>query len=493
MSQPRFPFDNRFARLPEHFYQRCQPQPAPAPQLLQFNQPLAEELGLDLAGMDRESLAALFSGNQLPEGAEPLAMAYAGHQFGHFVPQLGDGRALLLGEVVDGHQRRRDIQLKGSGRTPFSRQGDGRSALGPVIREYLVSEAMHALGVPTTRALAAVATGETVMRQQPGPGGVLTRVAASHIRVGTFQYFAVRDDQASVRQLADHVIERHYPQLAETPSPYLALLEAACEAQARLVAQWMGLGFIHGVMNTDNAALSGETLDYGPCAFMDTYRADQVFSSIDSGGRYAYSNQPYVARWNLARLAEALLTLMDEDQEQAIARAREVLETFIPRYEQHWLATFAAKLGLEQPRDQDRALIESLLSAMEDNAVDFTLCFRRLGDAAVSSGGAESVAALFRNPADWWQWQEGWQQRLAEQPGGAPAAAERMAAVNPALIPRNHRIEQAIRAAEDEGDFREFDTLARLLAEPFRDSPEVAPYMQPPAPEEEVRQTFCGT
>ncbi|MDX1587841.1 MAG: YdiU family protein [Oleiphilaceae bacterium] len=491
--RPRFGFDNRYVRLPEHFYQRCQPEPVAAPQLLRFNRELARELGLDLDGCDTPTLAALFSGNTLPEDAQPLAMAYAGHQFGHFVPQLGDGRALLLGEVLDEQERRRDIQLKGSGRTAFSRQGDGRSALGPVIREYLVSEAMHALGVPSTRALAAVASGETVMREQPTPGGILTRVAASHIRVGTFQYFAVRQDQAAVRQLADHVIERHYPEVADSESPYRALLEAVSEAQARLVARWMGLGFIHGVMNTDNTALSGETLDYGPCAFMDRYRSGQVFSSIDSGGRYAYDNQPYVARWNLARLAESLLELIHEDQEEAIRQAREVLEGFIPRYEQHWLATFAAKLGLESPGEADRELIADLLSAMENNEVDFTLCFRRLCDAARGGQGAEAVADLFHSPDDWWQWQARWQQRLEDQPGGGEAAAKRMAAVNPVLIPRNHRIEQAIRAAEDEGDFREFDTLARLLAHPFSESAETVPYQQPPAPGEEVMRTFCGT
>lgn len=491
--QPQIPFDNRFAQLPEVFYRRTQPQPVEAPQLLLYNAALGEELGLELGEYDNETLAALFAGNQLPAGADPLAMTYAAHQFGHFVPQLGDGRALLLGEVVDRQRRRRDIQLKGSGRTPFSRQGDGRSALGPVLREYLVSEAMHALGVSTTRALAAVATGETVLREKPTPGGILTRVAASHIRIGTFQFFAVREDSQSVQQLADHVIERHYPDARQADNPYLSLLEQAGDAQARLVAKWMSLGFIHGVMNTDNTALSGETLDYGPCAFMDSYQPGKVFSSIDSGGRYAYDNQPYVARWNLARLAEALLPLIADNQQDAMTRAKAVLEGFIPRYEQYWLAGMGAKLGLAEAGEGDRALIEDLLAAMAEKAVDFTLCFRQLGEAAAGPAGEEAVAALFDHSAAWQAWYPRWQQRLAQQPGSGEARAQAMAAVNPAVIPRNHQIEQAIRLAEDEGDFSLFYTLAQQLIRPFDDSPEAQPFMQPPQPREQVLRTFCGT
>jgi len=385
----RFPFDNSYRRLPDRFHVRMPPAAVAEPRLIAFNRDLAEELGLDVPAIE-PAAAAIFSGNALPAGAEPIAVAYAGHQFGSFVPQLGDGRAILLGEVIDRSGRRRDIQLKGSGRTPFSRRGDGRAALGPVLREYVVSEAMHALGIPTTRALAAVATGEPVYREEVLPGAVLTRVAASHIRVGTFQFFAARGDQDGVRTLADHVLARHYPELAEAERPYLALLAGVAERQARLVAHWMHVGFIHGVMNTDNMAVSGETIDYGPCAFMDAYDPQTVFSAIDHGGRYAFANQPNIALWNLARLAETLLPLIDPDPQAAIGQAREALGGFAERFEGFWLDGMRRKLGLATAEADDQALANGLLQAMAQGTADFTLTFRRLCDAAEA---ARSVAA----------------------------------------------------------------------------------------------------
>jgi serine/tyrosine/threonine adenylyltransferase len=371
-----FPFDNSFARELEGFYVPWQMAPVAGPSMVRFNRKLAEELGLDATALDSEEGARLLAGNEAPEGASPLAQAYAGHQFGNFVPQLGDGRALLLGEVIDRHGRRRDIQLKGSGRTPFSRGGDGRAAIGPVLREYLIGEAMHALGIPTTRALAAVMTGEPIYRETVLPGAVLTRVAASHIRVGTFQYFAARGELDKLRRLSDYVIERHYPELQGHATPYLALLEKVSDRQASLVASWMHVGFIHGVMNTDNMTISGETIDYGPCAFMDHYDPATVFSSIDHHGRYCYANQPKIAQWNLARLAETLLPLIDTDDEKAIARATEVLAAFAEHYERYWLAGMRAKLGLVQEEDGDTDLVTSLLNVMQAGRIDWTLTFR---------------------------------------------------------------------------------------------------------------------
>ncbi|MCP1364810.1 YdiU family protein, partial [Halomonas sp. BBD48] len=389
-------FTLRYARLPERFYERFDPVPVKAPELVAFNRTLAEELGFDLEAFDADQAAAWFAGNQVPPGAEPLAMAYAGHQFGNFVPRLGDGRAVLLGEVTDRQGRLRDIQLKGAGCTPFSRGGDGRAPLGPVLREYLVSEAMHAMGIPTTRALAAVTTGERVVRRVPEPGGVVTRVASSHIRVGTFQYFATRGDIDGVRTLADHVIERHFPELLERPEEerYLGLLEAVQARQAALVARWMGVGFIHGVMNTDNTAISGETIDFGPCAFMEAYDPRKVFSSIDAGGRYAYGNQPGIIQWNLARFAETLLPLIDAEQERAIERATKVIEAYPARYESEWLAVMRAKLGLEHEEEGDAELAGSLLEALHAGRADFTLSFRQLADVAESSAGRQALFEL---------------------------------------------------------------------------------------------------
>ena len=386
-----------YSALPEHFFARLNPAPVAKPRLLRFNLDLERELGLGIGDLDVQALAEIFSGNLVPEGAESIAMAYAGHQFGHFVPQLGDGRALLLAEVVDCAGMRRDIQLKGSGRTPYSRGGDGRAALGPVLREYLVSEAMHALGIPTTRALAAVATGEPVFREAALPGAVLTRVAASFVRVGTFQYFAARDDVEAVRRLADYVIDRHYPHAKSEPSPYLALLRAAADAQASLVAKWMQVGFIHGVMNTDNMAVSGETIDYGPCAFVDAYDPAAVFSSIDRQGRYAYANQPHAAVWNLARFAETLLPIIDVDGDRAVALASEALTVFSTRFADESQAGMRRKLGLSEREEDDAALADDLLDAMHRNQADFTLTFRGLGRRTGSGGSA--CTRVIREPS----------------------------------------------------------------------------------------------
>ncbi|MFC3285999.1 protein adenylyltransferase SelO [Litchfieldella rifensis] len=488
-------FSLRYARLPARFYERFEPVPVSTPRLVAFNRPLAEALGFDLAAFDEQQATAWFSGNALPPGAEPLAMAYAGHQFGVFVPRLGDGRAVLLGEVVDRQGRLRDIQLKGAGRTPFSRGGDGRSPLGPVLREYLVSEAMHAMGIPTTRSLAAVTTGERVFREVPRPGAILTRVAASHIRTGTCQYFAARGDVDALRELAGHVIERHYPALGELPEGerYVALVEAVQERQAALVAQWMGVGFVHGVMNTDNMALSGETIDYGPCAFMEAYDPRTVFSSVDEGGRYAYANQPWIAQWNVARFAETLLPLIDDEQERAIERATAVIEAYPARYEAEWLAVMRAKLGLEREEENDRALVEALLEAMRADRADFTLSFRHLCDAAESPAADPQLVELFEQPDAIEAWLTRWRERLTRETAGPGVIAARMRAVNPVYIPRNHRVEQALAAAIDEDDFAPFEELREVLARPFEEQPGREAYTQPASLQEQVFRTFCGT
>jgi uncharacterized protein YdiU (UPF0061 family) len=501
----RWAFDPRdsmnrpsYSGLPERFFARLKPAPVANPRLLRFNYALERELGLDLGGLDAGALAGIFSGNVLPAGVEPVAMAYAGHQFGHFVPQLGDGRAILLAEAIDLAGTRRDIQLKGSGRTPYSRDGDGRAALGPVLREYLVSEAMHALGIPTTRALAAVATGETVFREGALPGAVLTRVAASFVRVGTFQYFAARDDVDAVRQLADYVIERHFPHAKADPAPYLALLRAVIERQASLVARWMHVGFIHGVMNTDNMAVSGETIDYGPCAFMDSYDPAAVFSSIDRQGRYAYGNQPHAAVWNLARFAETLLPIIDPDRvdasaDRAVALATEALSAFAPRFSDESLAGMRGKLGLETREEGDAALANDLLDSMHRNQADFTLTFRALCDAAEGEAADPAVRALFANPRDYDDWAARWRVRLSREALEPKARGAAMRQVNPAYIPRNHRIEQVIVAAVERQDFAPFAQLSEVLAQPYRLREGLEAFADPPQADERVRQTFCGT
>jgi serine/tyrosine/threonine adenylyltransferase len=420
-------------------------------------------------------------------------MAYAGHQFGHFVPQLGDGRALLLGEVVGRDGIRRDIHLKGSGRTPFSRGGDGRAALGPVLREYIVSEAMAALGIPTTRALAAVATGESVFRETELPGAVLARVASSHVRVGTFQYFAARGDTDAVRALADHVLTRNYPECLEADQPYLALLEGVVARQAELVARWLLVGFIHGVMNTDNMSVAGESIDFGPCAFMDAYDPAAVFSSIDEYGRYAYGNQPRIAQWNLTRLAETLLPLLAEDQEHAVAEAEKALGRFAPHFTTALHAGYRRKLGLFTERDDDAELAQGLLTAMAENRADFTLTFRGLSDAAADPAADEAVRRLFADPSAYDAWAQRWRQRIGEEPQDGATRAKTMRAANPAFIPRNHRIEAVIQAAIQRDDFSPFEELLTVLSKPYEDQPAFAHYADPPEPHERVLQTFCGT
>jgi uncharacterized protein YdiU (UPF0061 family) len=468
-------FDNSYARLPERFFVRQPPVAVAEPRLVAVNRGLAARLGLDPETLASPDWTAVFAGNRVPEGASPLAQAYAGHQFGGWVPQLGDGRALLLGEIVAPDGARFDLQLKGSGPTPFSRRGDGRAGLGPVLREYVVSEAMAALGVPTTRALAAVTTGEAVWRETPLPGAVLARVAASHIRVGTFQYFAAREDVEALRLLTDHVIARHYPD-AEGP---LGLLAAVTAAQARLVARWMSLGFIHGVMNTDNMAVSGETIDYGPCAFMDAYDPAKVFSSIDQFGRYAYGNQPRIALWNLAQLASCLLPLMG-DEGPAIEAATEAINRFAELYQSEWLRLFRAKIGLATEAEEDATLIAALLSRMAEGRADFTRTFRGLAEG--------TAAAEFADPDLFAGWETDWRARLASE--ADPQAV--MRAANPAYIPRNHRVEEAIRAATA-GDFAPFHRLNAVLARPFERRPEAEGYDAAPEPEERVTRTFCGT
>jgi uncharacterized protein YdiU (UPF0061 family) len=485
-------FIESYARLPGHFYTRIDPTRVANPTLIAFNSALASELGLDVRGLDQQALADIFSGNLAVPGTLPIAMAYAGHQFGQFVPQLGDGRAILLGEVRDRFGRRRDIQLKGSGRTPYSRSGDGRAALGPVLREYVVSEAMHALGIPATRALAAVATGEAVYRERGAlPGAVLTRVAASHVRVGTFQYFAARGDMDAVRRLADYVIERHYAEARSAANPYLELLRSVMQRQARLIAAWMSVGFIHGVMNTDNMAVSGETIDFGPCAFMDAYDPATVFSSIDHMGRYAYANQPAAAQWNLARFAETLLTCIDPQMDAAIELATSVIADFSREFDEHRLAGMRRKLGLFTEEEGDPILIRDLLDTMQRGAADFTLTFRRLCAAAEGVAGDAALDGMFSDPAGYRQWSQGWRARLAREPQPGSEHAAFMRLVNPAVIPRNHRIEAAIVAAVERGDFAPFETLTSVLSRPYQDSD--AAYAAPPLPEERVLQTFCGT
>ncbi|MBB4845201.1 uncharacterized protein YdiU (UPF0061 family) [Paucibacter oligotrophus] len=488
---PHIPFDNSYARDLVDLYVDWQPAGSPSPRLIRLNAGLAEELGLDAQAMASPAGLAVLAGNQVPPGAHSLAQAYAGHQFGHFSPQLGDGRALLLGELIDRQGRRRDIAFKGSGRTPFSRGGDGLAALGPVLREYLLGEAMHALGIPTTRALAAVATGGQVMRERLLPGAILCRVAASHLRVGTFEFFAARQDVEKTRRLADYAIARHDPALADEPEPYAGLLDAVIRRQAALLARWMGVGFIHGVMNTDNMTLSGETIDYGPCAFMEHYDPQAVFSSIDKGGRYAYGNQPAIAQWNLARFAESLLPLIDADQDRAHERALALVHSFVPHYEREWRALQQAKLGLAGQGEAELALAADLLVLLQNHAIDYTLAHRRLADAAL--GDEAPLRELFGAAQPALQtWLSRWHELTRNS--DAAARAQAMRRVNPIYIPRNHQVEAALAAAVDAGDLAPFERLLQVLAQPFEERVEDAVYAEPAAPAVTAGyRTFCGT
>jgi len=489
-----FTFEATYASLPERFYARVRPAKATRPRVLKVNRALAELLGVDPDALGSQAGAELLAGNVVPEGATPIALAYAGHQFGGFVPQLGDGRALLLGEIVGRDGKRRDVQLKGSGPTPFSRNGDGRAALGPVLREYVVSEAMAALGVPTTRALAAVLTGDAVVRDQVLPGAVLTRVAASHIRVGTFEYFAAREDVEALRLLTEHALLRHYPGSAGTGNDALALLGCVIDAHAELVARWLGVGFVHGVMNTDNTSIAGETLDYGPCAFLDDYDPTRWFSSIDRAGRYAFSAQPGIALWNLARLAESLLPLLSESEDEAVRLATTRLDGFRPRFEAAHGRLMRAKLGLTLEDAGDAALAGDLLARLAEQHVDYTLFFRRLCDAVADASSAEDLAGMFEEPSAFYAWAEAWRGRLRADGDLSPEArGTAMRRANPAFIPRNHRVEEALDAAVSRGDFGPFDALVDALSRPYDDQPAFAFLAEPPPPGRPPYRTFCGT
>jgi uncharacterized protein YdiU (UPF0061 family) len=492
---PAIPFDNRYVTLPARFYAAQAPTPVAAPRLIRANPALARQLNIDPAWLESAQALQVFAGNYIAEGSQPIATAYAGHQFGGWNPQLGDGRAVLLGEVIGVDGKRYDIQLKGAGRTPYSRGGDGRSPLGPVLREYIVSEAMFALGVPTTRSLAAIASGDKVYREGALPGAVLTRVASSHIRIGTFQFFSGREDHEAVKLLADHVIARHYPAVlngmdaAHAANPYLALLHAVIAAQASLIAQWQSIGFIHGVMNTDNMLLSGETIDYGPCAFMDNFDPATVYSSIDSRGRYAYQNQPAIAQWNLSWLAQALLPLLADDEEAGVELARTALTGFVERYQHAYQTRMLQKLGLAAANEESVALLNDLLTLMTEQRADYTLSFRRLAELANPEREGESVAALFELPESFAPWCERWQQQRATN----GAAARAMLSASPAFIPRNHLIEEAIQAATYADDFQPFNQLVDVLANPYRYDAALSRFALPPRADQVVSKTFCGT
>ena len=488
---PKLNPKHSLAQLGEPYSLPCSPTRVSAPQWLAFNPELAAQLQIPEAFWGTDSGLGLFSGNQLPDWAKPVAHAYAGHQFGNFVPQLGDGRALLLAELEDVNGQLFDLQLKGAGQTPFSRRGDGRAPLGPVLREYLVSEAMHALGVPTTRAVAAVLSGDWVQREKAEPGAIITRVAKSHIRIGSFQYLAARGDTEKLKTFADYVIARHYPACTASDSPYLALLEAVVAAQAVLIARWMSLGFIHGVMNTDNMSIAGETIDYGPCAFMDSFNPAQVYSFIDTQGRYAWGNQPKIASWNLARFAETLLPLISENAEQAVELATKALQQFNLLNETEFHRLMGTKLGIAEPVADDEPLIRDYLTLMVKNSADFTLAFRLLSQSVTdSSAGA---AGLFADNNGWQEWAIRWHKRLSEQGKSKADIALQMNKVNPALIPRNHQIAKALEHAANDGDLSLFNRLHKALRTPFELSAENADLAQPPAAEQCIGNTFCGT
>ena len=476
--------ESTYARLPEVFFSKLSPTPVSQPELVIFNDKLAHEISLDLSDMNGEERTKLLSGNLAPDGIEPFAQAYAGHQFGNFTI-LGDGRAIILGEHITPSGQRLDLQFKGSGRTPYSRGGDGRAALGPMLREYVISEAMHALGIPTTRSLAVVTTGEKVYRENDLPGAILTRIASSHLRVGTFEFASLHEDKSITQALLDYLVDRHFPVIKEKENQALALLEAIIEQQADLITHWMRVGFIHGVMNTDNMALSGETIDYGPCAFMDVFAPDTVFSSIDHKGRYAYANQPFIAQWNLARLAETLLPLMHDEREDAISIAENSLNAFEQVYKAKWLSVMGSKLGLAVINKGDENLITGLLDWMHANEADFTNTFRDLSQEEIPDGELYATESFQ-------VWHTRWQARLGEETQDLKSSLALMQSVNPAVIPRNHKVEEALQAGED-GDLKPFHELLNALEKPYEDGEHLKPYQAPPKPEEKVLQTFCGT
>lgn len=484
-------FDNSYARLPQPFFARTKPAVVPAPTLVRLNEGLCKELALDATWLASSDGVAMLAGNKLPESADALSMAYAGHQFGGFNPQLGDGRAILLGEVRDRNGIRRDIQLKGSGRTAYSRGGDGKATVGAILREYMLSEAMFALGIPTTRALAAVTTGEFIDRDTLMPGAILTRVAQSHVRVGTFQFFSAKDDRASLMRLADYVIERHCPHANDTKNPAFALLEYVVERQAELIARWMQVGFIHGVMNTDNMQIAGETIDYGPCAFMDDFHPQCVFSSIDRNGRYAWNQQPIIGKWNLSRLAEALLPILSPDVQTALNLAKQALDGFDVRYNKNYIAGFKRKLGFVEADQGDEKFIASTTDALAKGEVDFTHFFRHLTKVAAGESD-DNLVALFSKPSKARSWLALWHKRIAQESTTAEMRTAIMQGVNPIFIPRNHRVEEAIADAL-RGDFQTFHEFTQVLSNPYGEQPDKVQYEQAPLEEEKVRETFCNT
>ncbi len=494
ISSEIFNFDNSYSRLPERFFASLPPLPVRDPKLVRLNSGLADQLCIDAKFLGKPEGLAILAGNTIPKGATPIAMAYAGFQFGHWVPQLGDGRAILLGEIIDSGGVRRDFQLKGSGPTPFSRMGDGRAALGPVLREYICSEAMAALGIPTTRSLAAITTGEQVSRERILPGGILTRIARSHVRVGTFQYFAARNDMEALRLLADYVIERHYPELLSTENRYLGLLASVVKQQALLVSSWQLVGFIHGVMNTDNMAISGETIDYGPCAFMDFFDPDIVYSSIDQMGRYCYKNQPHIAQWNLGGFAQTLLPLLSQDMDEAVETATEVINTFETLFQSFYYAGMRRKIGLSLELDGDDNLVEDLIKLMADYNMDFTLTFRYLCGLKNEKSLADSVIyKLCSDQSALDLWLLHWRARLAKENSLDTQRQNTMMQVNPLFIPRNHLVERVVRAAEDDNNMTPFNELVDVLARPYDGQSGYDDFAKTPRPEEIVKETFCGT
>jgi len=484
-------FDNSYNGLPQEFFERINPVPVQDPQLIIFNDNLAKTLGID-ESKTRKQLAELFSGNVIPKGSSPIALAYAGHQFGQFVSQLGDGRAVLLGEISTPEQKHYDIQLKGSGQTKFSRQGDGRAPLGPVIREYIVSEAMHALGIPSTRSLAAVTTGEKVYRETALPGGILTRIAESHIRVGTFEYFAAQNKIENLKTLAEYTIKRHFPLLKDSRNSYLSLLELVCDRQIELIAKWMGIGFIHGVMNTDNTSIVGETIDYGPCAFMDSYNPSTVFSSIDAHGRYAFGNQPSIAHWNMACFANCLAPLIDQDSDKAGEQAQEVINQFPNKMKVALMKVMCKKIGLKSTNSNSQETLQKLLSIMLDNESDYTLTFRYLSE-IIKGKGNTLFKKQFLEHKQISNWLKEWTDLIKDQSLSKKEIALSMESSNPVFIPRNHLVERAIEAAVENNDFSEMKTLLAILNRPYEEQSSYSDFMKPPKPHEVVHQTFCGT
>ena len=484
-------FDNSYQNLPQDFFERINPVPVKDPQLIIFNNDLGRSLGIDQK-INKKELANIFSGNEILKGSSPIALAYAGHQFGNFVNQLGDGRAVLLGEVSTPNQERFDMQLKGSGQTRFSRQGDGRSPLGPVIREYVVSEAMNALGIPSTRSLAAVTTGEKVFREVFLPGGILTRIAKSHIRVGTFEYFAAQKNTENLKTLADYTIKRHFPSLKGAANPYLSLLEIVSERQIELISKWMGVGFIHGVMNTDNTSIVGETIDYGPCAFMDEYNPSTVFSSIDAHGRYAFGNQPLIAQWNMACFANSLLGLIDKDTEKATSKAQKVINNFPNKMSEAVMSVMCKKIGLDSTKTNSQEALTKLLRIMLDNKSDYTLTFRYLSE-IIKGKRDSSFKQQFLEHNQISNWLKEWKELIKDQDLAKKEIVLSMESSNPVFIPRNHLVERAIEAAVENNDFSEMKTLLTILSKPYEEQSKYGEYMKPPKPLEVVHQTFCGT